>query len=76
MPHFTEGERHIHFDLSPEERAAIDAARLPQVVGTLAGDDTVFIAVARERDTRGVLERLTPFGVMAGPPGRMEGASR
>ena len=27
MPHFTEGERHIHFDLSPEERAAIDAAR-------------------------------------------------
>ncbi len=56
--------------------AAIDAARLPQVVGTLAGDDTVFIAVARERDTRGVLERLTPFGVMAGPPGRMEGASR
>ena len=27
MPHFTEGERHIHFDLSPEERETIDAAR-------------------------------------------------
>ncbi len=27
LPHFTEGERHIHFDLSPDERATIDAAR-------------------------------------------------
>ena len=27
MPHFTEGERQIHFDLSPEERQIIDAAR-------------------------------------------------
>jgi len=27
MPHFIEGERHIHFDLSPEERETIDAAR-------------------------------------------------
>ena len=27
MPHFTEGERQIHFDLSPEERQTIDAAR-------------------------------------------------
>ncbi|MBI2982868.1 MAG: arginine repressor, partial [Chloroflexi bacterium] len=50
--------------------AAIDAARFRQVVGTLAGDDTVFIAVARERDTRAVVERLIPFGVM------VEGAQR
>lgn len=27
LPHFTEGERQIHFDLSPEEREAFDAAR-------------------------------------------------
>ena len=46
--------------------AAIDAARFPHVVGTLAGDDTVFIAVARERDTRGAVERLIGFGVMEG----------
>lgn len=46
--------------------AAIDAARFPHVVGTLAGDDTVFIAVSRERETRGVVERLLGFGVMEG----------
>ena len=56
--------------------AAIDAARFPHVVGTLAGDDTVFLAVARERETRGVVERLAGFGVMAGPPGRIEGVRR
>jgi transcriptional regulator of arginine metabolism len=44
--------------------AAIDAARLPQVVGTLAGDDTVFVAVPRERDTGVVVERLAEHGVM------------
>jgi transcriptional regulator of arginine metabolism len=44
--------------------AAIDAARLAQVVGTLAGDDTVFLAVARERDTQGVVARLRDHGVM------------
>ena len=27
MPHFTEGERQIYFELSPEERPTIDAAR-------------------------------------------------
>ena len=44
--------------------AAIDAARLPQVIGTLAGDDTVFLAAARERDTAAVVARLREFGVM------------
>ena len=44
--------------------AALDAARLPGVVGTLAGDDTVFVAAARERDTRGILERLGELGVL------------
>jgi len=27
LPHFTEGERHIHFDLSPEEQKTVDATR-------------------------------------------------
>ena len=27
LPHFNDGERHIHFDLSPKERETIDAAR-------------------------------------------------
>jgi transcriptional regulator of arginine metabolism len=44
--------------------AALDAARLPQVVGTLAGDDTVFLAVGRERDTAAVVARLREYGVM------------
>ncbi len=44
--------------------AALDAARVPEVVGTIAGDDTVFLAVARERETRTVVDRLMPFGVI------------
>lgn len=44
--------------------AALDAARIADVVGTLAGDDTVFVAVARERDARAVVERLTGYGVL------------
>ena len=44
--------------------AAIDAARLPQVVGTLAGDDTVFLAVSRDRETAAVVARLREYGVM------------
>jgi transcriptional regulator of arginine metabolism len=44
--------------------AALDAARFSEVVGTIAGDDTVFAAVARERDTRPLVERLADLGVM------------
>jgi transcriptional regulator of arginine metabolism len=44
--------------------AALDAARVPEIVGTIAGDDTVFLAVSRDRDTRTVVERLAPFGVI------------
>jgi transcriptional regulator of arginine metabolism len=44
--------------------AALDSARLPDVVGTLAGDDTVFVAVPRERDTQRVLDRLKGVGVI------------
>lgn len=44
--------------------AALDAARMPQVVGTLAGDDTVFLAVARDRDAATVVDGLGEYGVM------------
>jgi len=44
--------------------AALDAARFSEVVGTIAGDDTVFAAVARERDTGPLVERLADLGVI------------
>ncbi|MBS0393426.1 MAG: arginine repressor [Proteobacteria bacterium] len=37
---------------------AIDRARWPEVVGTLSGDDTIFIATASERAQRAVRDRL------------------
>jgi transcriptional regulator of arginine metabolism len=43
---------------------AIDEAGLPQVVGTVAGDDTVFVATPSDRAARAVARRL------AARPGR------
>jgi len=43
--------------------AAIDASRLDEVVGTLAGDDTVFLAASTERHARSLLGQLTTFGI-------------
>ncbi len=43
--------------------AAIDACALRHVVGTLAGDDTVFVATDGRRWTRGVLHQLRDYGV-------------
>jgi transcriptional regulator of arginine metabolism len=37
---------------------AIDKARWPEVVGTLAGDDTIFIATGNARTQRRLVERL------------------
>jgi transcriptional regulator of arginine metabolism len=37
---------------------AIDRARWPEIVGTISGDDTIFIATASERAQRAVLDRL------------------
>jgi transcriptional regulator of arginine metabolism len=44
--------------------AALDASRLDGVVGTLAGDDTVFIAASTERHARTLLGHLTTFGIV------------
>ena len=42
---------------------ALDKARWPEVVGTIAGDDTIFIATNGAREQRALLERLrTTFG--------------
>lgn len=40
---------------------AMDRAGWPEVVGTMAGDDTVFAATASARDQRRLLQRLEPF---------------
>jgi transcriptional regulator of arginine metabolism len=40
---------------------AIDRARWPEVVGTLSGDDTIFIATATGRAQRSVIDRLRPL---------------
>lgn len=41
--------------------AAIDRAAWPEVVGTMAGDDTIFIATASAGDQRRFLDRLERF---------------
>jgi transcriptional regulator of arginine metabolism len=43
--------------------AALDAAGLTEILGTLAGDDTVFVATSTERHARSLLTRLTAFGI-------------
>jgi transcriptional regulator of arginine metabolism len=43
--------------------AAIDACALRHVIGTLAGDDTVFVATDGARWSRSVLSQLKEFGV-------------
>ena len=43
--------------------AALDAAGLSEILGTLAGDDTVFVATSTERHARSLLTRLTAFGI-------------
>jgi len=40
---------------------AFDAAGWPEVVGSLAGDDTVFLATATEQDQERLIRRLTLF---------------
>ncbi len=39
--------------------SALDLAGLPEVVGTLAGDDTVFVAVASATDQQSLIKQLT-----------------
>lgn len=38
--------------------AAVDSLQLPQVAGTVAGDDTIFVQARSPREARAVLQRL------------------
>jgi transcriptional regulator of arginine metabolism len=51
---------------APAVARAIDLARMPGVLGTLAGDDTIFVAPARERAARPLASRLA---TLLGAPG-------
>jgi transcriptional regulator of arginine metabolism len=47
-----------HPGSAPAVARAIDLARLPEVMGTIAGDDTVFVAPARDRRARPLAGRV------------------
>ena len=36
----------------------IDAAAIPEIVGTIAGEDTIFIAVRKEKDQRATVKKV------------------
>ena len=44
--------------------AALDACAFGEVIGTLAGDDTVFVAVGQERAATALLGKLDAYGVV------------
>lgn len=44
---------------------ALDRSGWPEIVGTVAGDDTIFVATASARDQRGVLARIDVNGAAA-----------
>ncbi|MBM4420428.1 MAG: arginine repressor [Chloroflexi bacterium] len=51
--------------------AALDAADFPEAIGTIAGDDTVFVAAAEGRAASALLGKLSGFGVVShGTAGR------
>jgi len=42
---------------------ALDTSELAEIIGTVAGDDTVFVATSTDRHARALLTRLTAFGI-------------
>jgi transcriptional regulator of arginine metabolism len=59
-----------HPGSAPAIARAIDLARLPEVLGTIAGDDTIFVAPADAIRTRRLASRLAEvLGVPAAPGG-------
>ena len=42
---------------------ALDTSGLTEIVGTVAGDDTVFVATSTDRHARSLLTRLTAYGI-------------
>ncbi len=56
---------------APAVARAIDLARLPEVLGTIAGDDTIFVAPSSERRARPLASRLG--ALLAAPPAAAAG---
>ncbi len=53
-----------HVGTAQSVAVAIDGARWPEVIGTISGDDTIFIATAGAREQRQLGERLHAiFGI-------------
>jgi transcriptional regulator of arginine metabolism len=44
---------------APSVAVALDKAEWPEVVGTISGDDTIFVATADPRAQQSLIERLT-----------------
>lgn len=44
---------------APSVASAIDGAKLPEVLGTVAGDDTIFVAIRFRQQAAGVVRRFT-----------------
>jgi transcriptional regulator of arginine metabolism len=42
---------------------ALDTSELGEIIGTVAGDDTVFVATSTDRHARSLLTRLTAYGI-------------
>ena len=42
---------------------ALDTSQLAEIIGTVAGDDTVFVATSTDRHARSLLTRLTAYGI-------------
>ncbi len=58
-----------HPGSAPAVARAVDLAGLPDILGTIAGDDTVFIAPSREKRARALAERVRRLFEMVAPAG-------
>lgn len=56
-----------HPGSAPAVARAVDLAGIPEILGTIAGDDTVFIAPARERRARALADEVRRLFEMAVP---------
>jgi len=52
---------HTEPGLASAVAVQIDAARIPEIVGTLAGEDTIFIAVSDRKAQRVVIKRIWSY---------------
>jgi transcriptional regulator of arginine metabolism len=59
-----------HPGSAPAVARVIDLSRMPEVLGTIAGDDTIFVAPAREGRARALAERLSAL-FSAAPAGSL-----